>query len=339
MSRVNLPWRGLAGAILRLALAVAVGALVALAPATALGHGYASAPPSVVRMLVTWSLDPVPWIATLAAAIGYLLAVRRIDAAHPRTPVPGWRVAAWLAGLATILIALASSIDLYAGDLLTVHMIQHLLLAMVAPPLLLLGAPITTLLRVAGPQVRRRLILPVLHSRLVAVVSSPFVAWPTFALVMWFTHFSTLYDAALENPAVHVAEHAALLASGILFWSPAVAADPSPHRLGWGGRLAYLLLQMPVNAAVGLAIYFAPTVLYPHYATLVRFWGPDPLTDQQIGGVLMWGAGDLILLGAFFAVVVAWMQADARRSRRSDLRRVGAVADPARQPDETALVG
>ena len=67
--------------------------------------------------------------------------------------------------------------------------------------------------------------------------------------------------------------------------------------MGYGARLVYVGLQMPVNAAVGLAIYFAPAVLYPHYASIVRTWGPDALTDQQIGGVLMWGAGDVLLLG------------------------------------------
>jgi putative copper resistance protein D len=77
---------------------------------------------------------------------------------------------------------------------------------------------------------------------------------------------------------------------------------------------------MPVNAAVGLAIYFAPTVLYPHYATIVRSWGPSALIDQQIGGVIMWGVGDLLLLGMVPALVAAWMRVDARQSIRSDAR-------------------
>jgi putative copper resistance protein D len=90
--------------------------------------------------------------------------------------------------------------------------------------------------------------------------------------------------------------------------------------MGYGARLAYVGLQMPVNAAVGLAIYFAPTVLYPHYATIVRSWGPSPLIDQQIGGVIMWGVGDLLLLAMVPALVAAWMRADARQSIRSDAR-------------------
>jgi putative membrane protein len=285
-----------------------------------LAHGAAAPEPTTLSALTSWSIDPLPWIAALLAAVGYLIAVWRVNRGHPRVPVPLWRVVAWLAGVGTTLVALVSAVDVYAADLLSVHMVQHLLLAMVAPPLLALGAPVTLLLRIASPRARRRLILPVLHSRVVRVLASPFVAWPLFAVAMWFTHFSPLYEAALEDPTVHLAEHLVYLASGMLFWWPVVAADPIPHRLGYGARLAYVVLQMPVNAAVGLAIYFAPTVLYPHYATIARSWGPDALTDQQIGGVMMWGTGDLLLLLAVPAIVAAWMRADTRRSRRSDAR-------------------
>jgi putative membrane protein len=324
--------------ILRVAVSgLGLGALMTAKTGVALAHGIAAPEPTPLIVLTTWVLDPLPWAAVMLAAGGYLMAVRRVNQAHRQAPVPGWRVAAWLSGLAAILVALVSAVDVYAGDLLSVHMIQHLLLAMVAPPLLALGAPITLVLRIASPRARRRLILPLLHSRVVRLVASPLVAWPTFALVMWLTHFSPLYNAALEDPTLHVAEHLVYLASGLLFWWPVVGADPSPMRLGWGARLAYVVLQMPVNAAVGLAIYFAPTVLYPHYATIVRWWGPDALTDQQIGGVVMWGAGDLLLLVAFAAVVAAWMRADARRSLRSDTRVVAPLsAEAAGRADERA---
>ncbi len=298
------------------------GALIAVTAPTASAHGLAAPAPTLLSALTEWSLDPLPWAMAILAGGAYLVAVRHVNGTNPRVPIPRWRVAAFLAGLATILLALVSAVDLYATDLLSVHMVQHLLLTMVAPPLLALGAPVTLLLRIASPRARRRLILPVLHSRVVRMIASPLVAWPLFATVMWFTHFSPLYDAALDDPTLHFAEHMIYIASGLLFWWPVVGADPIPGRLGYGARLAYVALQMPVNAAVGLAIYFAPTVLYPHYATTQRSWGPDALIDQQIGGLVMWGAGDLLLLAAIPAVVAAWMRADDRRSRRLDARRM-----------------
>jgi putative membrane protein len=330
----------LMGSTFRLAVrALGVGMVMAMTARTVLAHGSAAPPPDELTALTTWVLDPLPLTATLVAAGGYLFAVQRVNGMHPRVPIPRWRVAAWLAGLLAIVIALMSAVDVYAGDLLTVHMVQHLLLAMVAPPLLALGAPVTLLLRVVSPRVRHRVVLPVLHSRLVRVIASPLVAWPLFAIVMWVTHFSPLYDAALEDQTLHVAEHAIYLVAGLLFWWPVVAADPIPHRLGFGARLAYVGLQMPVNAAVGLAIYFAPTVLYPHYATLARSWGPSALTDQQIGGLVMWGAGDLLLLAAVPAIVAAWMRADERRSRRADARLVSSLAgEPAGRTDEPVLL-
>lgn len=302
-----------------IALLAVVG--VTIGPGLALGHDGRPVPaPTLTTLATAWTLDPLPWLGMLIAAAAYLLALRRVNRAHPRSPFPRWRAACWLAGVALIGIALVSAVDAYADDLLTVHMLQHLLLALVAPPLLALGAPITLALRAASPRFRRRWLLPILHARLTRAMTFPLVAWFAFALVMWAAHFTGWYEAALENAALHDAEHLAFLAAGALFWWPVVDADPSPARLNPGMRIVYLVLQMPVHTAIGLALYFAPAVLYPHYAAVQRAWGPDPLTDQQLAGILMWGAGDVWLLIAVAGVVAAWMQADARRARRADAR-------------------
>lgn len=306
------------------AAGIGVGGTI-LSAGVVLAHGSGAAPPTPIGVVGSWSLDPIPWIGTVTAGVAYLVAARRVNRGQPRAPIPAWRQVAWLSGLAVILLALVSAIDVYAGDLLSVHMVQHLLLALVAPPLLALGAPVTLLLRAARPGVRRRVILPVLHSRVVRVVASPLVAWSLFTAAMFATHFSPLYDAALENPGLHVAEHAVFLVTGMLFWWPIVASDPIPHRLGYPARVAYVVFQMPVNAAVGLAIYFAPAVLYPHYASLERAWGPTAQIDQQVGGLIMWGVGDVILLLTVPLIVAAWMRADARRSRRDDARRIAST--------------
>jgi putative copper resistance protein D len=219
--------------------------------------------------------------------------------------------------VAVIAVALLSAVDAYAESLFSVHMVQHLLLAMVAPPLLALGAPVTLALRVASPRVRQRVLLPVLHSRLVRAVSWPPLGWAIFGAVMWATHFTPVFNAALDNEALHSAEHVLYLGSGALFWWPVIGADPVRWRLSPIGRMVYLASQMPVNTAVGLAIYFAPAVLYPHYALLRRTWGPDAFTDQQLAGIVMWGIGDVILLGALVLAMAAWLRADEMHSRRA----------------------
>ena len=263
-----------------------------------------------------WPWDPLPIIVALAAAVAYLVAWRAVNARHPVSPISAWRLAAWLGGLLVIVVALDSPIDLLAEDLLSVHMVQHLLLTLVAPPLLALGAPVLLLLRFSRPNLRANVLLPVLHSRLVRVAGAPVTAWLLFTVVMWAAHFTPIFEAALEDERVHVLEHAVFLVSGCLFWWPLVGADPMPGRLRFGSRLVYALAQMPVMAAVGLVIYFASSVLYPHYLEAAPARGLDPLVDQQVGGLLMWAVGDVVRLGAIALLVAGWMRADARRTER-----------------------
>ena len=301
----------------RIAVGLGLGVVLPLAAGSAaLAHGAEATEPTLAVILTTWTGDPLPWIGAVVATVAYLAAVRVVNRQHPTNKVAGWRIAAWLGGVAAIAVALLSAVDVYAESLFSVHMVQHLLLSMIGPPLLALGAPVTLALRVASPGVRRRVLLPVLHSRLVKGVSWPPVGWAIFAVVMWATHFSPLFNAALDNEALHSAEHLLYVGAGALFWWPVIGADPIRWRLSPIGRMVYLASQMPVNTAVGLAIYFAPAVLYPHYATLARTWGPDPFTDQQIAGIAMWGIGDVILLGALVLAVAAWLQADEMHSRR-----------------------
>ena len=300
-------------------------ALAAVGAGTVLAHGATPPAPTAATVITAWSGDLLPWLGVATATVGYLALVRVVNRAHPATRVPRWRVAAWLAGTAVIAVALGSAIDVYADSVFSVHMVQHLLLSMVAPPLLAMGAPATLALRAASPSLRRSLLLPVLHSRLVRAVSWPPVGWTLFAVVMWATHFTPLFNAALENDGLHSIEHLLFLGAGLLFWWPVIGADPMRWRLRPIPRMVYLAAQMPINTAIGLVIYFTPTILYAHYATLVRSWGPDPHTDQQLAGIVMWGAGDIILLGALVLAIAGWLRADEERSRRTEERAMRSV--------------
>jgi putative membrane protein len=287
-------------------------------PLPVAAHGYAPPPDSLSSVLLTWQIDAAVLLPLGAAAVLYHLAVRRVNAAHPKNPVPRFRYWLWMSGLAVLLVALASPIAVYDDTLFTDHMIQHLLLTMVAAPLLALGAPITLLLRVSSAHTRQHVILPVLHSRIVRAISFPVVTWIIFAAVMWGTHFSPLFDASLDNDTIHFFEHGLYLAAGLLFWWPVVGADPSPWRLPHPARVGYLFLGMPQSSFLGLAIFSAPAVLYKHYETLIRPWGPTPLVDQQWAGGLMWLIGDMIFLIAMLLAVAVWLRAEEAEGRRLD---------------------
>jgi putative membrane protein len=296
-----------------------LGAL--LAPGSVLAHGPVPAePPSLLNLALGWSFEPAVVLPLLAAIAGWIWIVRRIARDHPANPVPRRRTVAFLAGLGVIAVALMSGIDAYDTSLFSIHMVQHLLLTLVAAPLIALGAPITTLLRVATPNIRRTLILPLLHSRLLKIVSFPVVAWLLFAGVMWGTHFSPIFDRSLEDPFVHDLEHALYLTAGLLFWWPAVGLDPSPWRMPHPVRAMYVFLQMPQNTFLAVTILNSPAPLYPHYATLARAWGPSALLDQQLAGGLMWICGDVLFIVAIGAIVGGWMLHEKRHEAANDRR-------------------
>jgi cytochrome c oxidase assembly factor CtaG len=310
-------WRVLGAAA---STAASVATVLTLAAPVA-AHGPAPAePPTVASLLLGWTFPPVPTLAIIAALVWWRWAVGRVNAAHTANPVPRRRSVYFCLGMAALAVALLSGIERYDTTLFSVHMVQHLLLTMVAPPLLALSAPITLVLRLSSPDTRRRWILPVLHSRIVRVLAFPVVAWILFAAVMWASHFTPLFDAALDDLALHYLEHALYLGAGLLFWWPAVAVDPAPWRMTHPVRALYTFLQMTQNTFLSVVILNAQTVLYPHYATLQRGWGPPPLEDQQLAAAFMWVAGDLLFLGAIFAILVDWSRAEGRAAARVDRR-------------------
>lgn len=286
----------------------------------------AADPPTIAGLLLGWSLDPLIAGGLLLAAGAWLLLVRRVHALHPGHPVPALRTSAFMGGLVAIAVALQSGIERYDTTLFSVHMVQHLLLMLIAPPLIALSAPVTLLLRAASPTARGRWLLPVLHSSPVAAIGHPLVAWLAFTMVLWFTHFSPLFDAALEDRGIHDLEHGLYLVASLLFWWPVVGADPARRRMPYPARALYLLLQLPVNSFLGVAILFAPTALYHHYATLGSPYGITALADQQAAGGIMWLGGDVTFIVAILALVAAWMRHEERDApaaeRRADAQRV-----------------
>jgi putative membrane protein len=263
-----------------------------------------------------WRLDPLIWLGLAGAGALYLHA-DRLDARRRGGPSRPWPRRCFVAGLVAVVVALQSPIDTAAETSFAMHMVQHLLLTMVAAPLLVLGAPVTLTLR-AWPGVGRRRVLALLHSPPVRVLANPLVAWTLFFGVMWVTHMSGLYERTLRSASIHSAEHLAYLATALLFWTPVAGVEPTPSRLSYPARILYLFLAMPAMAFLGLAIFSAHLVLYPTYAAVEG--ASRALADQRLAGALMWNAGMFLIVPALAFVLFDWMRAEDREARRVDER-------------------
>lgn len=300
-------------------LLIFAAAGLALLPALAEAHGNTpSPPPTLWRLLTRWEFDPLFIIVVGLSSWIYVMGVQRVNRLHPKAPWPKKRTIYFMSGNIVLIIALISPPATYDTDLFSLHMVQHLLITMAAAPLFLLGTPMTLALRAATPAVRRNILLPALHSRVMKVVMFPVVSWMVFTAVMWLSHFSALYEATLTNTWIHRTEHLMYLIAALMFWWQAIGLDPTPWRMPHPVRLIYVFLQLPQSSFLGVAIYQAPDVLYSHYANLGRTWGPSPLFDQQIAGTIMWIMGDMMFLFAMALIGASWMKHEELETKRVD---------------------
>ena len=255
-------------------------------------------------LLLGWSASPAA-ASVLVAGIAYARGVRRLRRHGRAWPRP--RSAAFGAGLGVLVVALCSGLARYDTTNFTLHVAQHLLLAMIAPALLALGAPITLALQSGSRTVKRRL-LAVLHSRPVAVITHPLVAWVLMAGSLAALYFTPLYPESLRHPWLHDLVHLHFVVVGTLFVWPVVGIDPSRWRLTHGARLLFVLTALPFHSIVGLALISGSAPL----------WSAHTLADQQAGGGLMMLGGDLITLAIFVVVFRQWAAADQRLAARAD---------------------
>jgi putative membrane protein len=253
----------------------------------------------------------------------YVVGVRRM-----RRPWPVWRTAAFLSGLFALLLALVSGIDLLATELFSVHMVQHMLLTVAAAPLLLLGAPIRPLLRGLPGVLRAAVVRPLARSRPVRAVlhalRHPLIAGALYVGGLYAWHLPAFYDAALADEWIHLTEHAWFFVSALLFWS--VVIDPAPFRgtLGYAARLPYLLVAGAAqNTVLGGLLSFSTRLLYGAYARTPERFGLDPVTDQRIGGAVMWVTGDLVFLAAASISFFLWLAEEEEMQRRRERITVG----------------
>jgi putative membrane protein len=236
---------------------------------------------------------------------------------------PAWRTATFFLGLAALLAALASPIDGYASISFTVHMVQHMLLTVLAAPLLVLGAPIRPLLRGLPAGVRASVVRPLARAHVVRglarLLRHPLVAAALYVGGLYAWHVPGLYDAAVADARVHVLEHAWFFLSALLFWS--VVIDPAPFRatLGYAARLPYLLVMGAAqNTVLGGVLAFTTRPLYTAYTGDAALFGFDRVTDQRVGGAIMWVAGDFVFLAAASIAFFLWLAEEEEMQKRRE---------------------
>lgn len=270
------------------------------------------------RWLTEWSFEPLPLLGIALAGGLYLLGVRRLLAGG--NPWPLSQTVSFLVGLAWMVLAIASPLATYDTVLLSVHMLQHMILAMLAPIFLVLGAPVTLALRTL-PSRGRAVVLTVIHSRVAAVLTFPVVAGAIFVVNPFILYFSGLYEQTLERPWLHDLNHVHFVAVGTLWFASLLAIDPLPGRPSYPIRVIAAFLTLPFHAWLGVAIMSMNSLIAADwYLGMDREWGASPLQDQRTAGGILWVSGDLIGLVVFAALFRGWIKQSEREARREDRR-------------------
>jgi putative copper resistance protein D len=267
--------------------------------------------------LTSTGFDVVPVVMILGAAALYLFGVVRVRRLRPRHPWPLGRTLAFLAALVVTGIAIFSFIGVYDGVLFWDHMVQHLLLIMVAALLFAVGSPLALTYRASTGATHRR-VARALRSPVARFFDHPLVAFLLYAVVIPITHLTVWFNYTLVHESVHNAEHIVFLVVGYLFWRQVFGIEPSEHRMHPGLKMLYLLVAVSVDTFVGLSLDSASHELFPAYTAMHRTWGPTLVTDLHIGGVIMWVGGDTLMMLAMIPVALEWLHVEERRAVRVD---------------------
>lgn len=259
--------------------------------------------PPLEFWLTSWTFDPSIWLGIICLHGAYLLAVGPLRARIPSSrPVTTRQLTFWTFGILTLFAALVSPLsrlsDLY---LFSAHMLQHVLLTLVAPPLLLLGLPSWLFDPLKGHP---------FFLRLARFVCNPFIAFAAFNIVFAAWHVPALYNLALYSPFVHMLEHATIVSAALITWMPVLSPTRLVPRLPLPLQVFYLFLQSIVGTGLGAILTLARQPIYVFYAQAPRIWGIPTLEDQVWAGLIMWVGGGMIFLAALTIVFFRWFGAN-----------------------------
>jgi cytochrome c oxidase assembly factor CtaG len=276
--------------------------------------------PVLQALLLSWDLRAEVILVLVLAGTVFGLGWWRIRSAKEqrlgrRRLATGWRLAAYLGGLVILGVALMSPIDVLGGQLFLMHMIQHLLLVMIVPTMLLIANPLPFFMWGLPAKARRDVgralsggsaIRHGLHA-----LTGPGLIWMAFIAIFLGWHDPNAYDAALRSDLIHDLEHLTFFGTAMLFWWLIIGAGPRLRSLSRGLRIGLLLATVPVNMAAGVAIAFAGQPVYTYYETVPRLWGLTVMQDQMLGGVIMWIPGSMMYILAALILIARLVQVEA----------------------------
>jgi putative membrane protein len=255
----------------------------------------------------SWTFAPIVLIALAGYLVAYVARWRTSRAEGGSRAASGWRLAAWCGGVAALFVALVSPVDVLGEQLASMHMVQHLLIADIAAILLTLGLT-RHILRPATRRIHR-------IERAAGPFASPWFGVVAYVGAMWLWHVPTLYDAALEHSYVHTLEHLTFAAAGLLYWWHLLSPIRSRLRLGGMGPIAYMASTKLLVGFLGIALAFAPELLYDAYDHPGKRWGMTALDDQHVAGLIM-ALEQSIVMGIALAWLFARMLAESEEEER-----------------------
>lgn len=288
------------------------------------GHGMdmqMDLPPFTLGRGLEFSFDAFFLFGSLLALAlygwGVLRLRRRGDAWSPG------RTAAFTVGVLTVVLVMCTKLNDYGMVMFSVHMVQHMVISMITPILVLLGAPVTLALRALPPAPRgskgpRELLLMLLHSRYMRIVTHPAFTIPVFIASLYGLYFTPLFDFLMESRPGHIAMMVHFLAVGLIFFWPIMGIDPGPHRPGYVMRMLELFAGMPFHAFFGIALMMAGEPMIKTYADPPASLRVDALLDQQWGGGIAWAFSEIPSVLVLIALVYQWYHSEQRAAKRSD---------------------
>jgi len=272
-------------------------------------------PFGLAAVFTQWQAAPVVIASVAAATVLYLWGVVRVARRHPARPWPAWRTGMFLAGLAIVVLALCSGIGSYDDILFWDHMIQHLMLIMVAPPLLILGQPITLLLHASRNPLHTS-VKRVLRSRLASFLNWPVFGFAAYAAAIVIAHLTALANVTARHPVAHDAEHVVFLVIGYLFFLPIIGSEPIRWRLSYPARLVLLFLVMPVDTFTGVVLGYANRQTPGLPIGPRPAWAGSGVADLHAGGAVMWVGGDALMFVLMMVIFLMWSTDTRAASQR-----------------------